>query len=194
MKIQRSETHDRLKQFTSQGADISKTCQDIIDRRPFGEYAFYIFAHKREIGLDERIAIFNSDLILPGKDRTYNSLEQVPTARLIWQPRLTKPKAQENSMLFKAHPGKDEIRVIWMIPARELWDQYTKGKMLENQTVCESIHNFQHNKEKLEAKESDDLSDGMIDAIYISLCTEANTNVGARVRKERDTEIFRRAP
>lgn len=178
MEIQRSETHDRFKKFISQGEGISKTCQDIIDRRPFGEYAFYIFAHKRDIGLDERIAIFNSDLILPTKDKMYASLEEVPTARLIWQPRLTKPKAQENSMLFKASPGKDEIRVIWLIPARELWDQYTKGKMLENSTVCESIHNFQHNKEKLEAKEPDDLNDGMIDAIYIALCEEANQNVG----------------
>lgn len=173
MKIDRLETHDRYAHFTKSEFDIGKTCQDMIDGRPFGEYPFYIFAHKREIGLDERISIFNTDRIANTLNPMYKSMEQVPSARLIWQPRLTKPKAQENSMLFKAHPGKDTVKVIWMIPSRDLWDQYTKGKMLENQTVCESIHDFVNNKEKLEAKESDDLPDYMIDLIYMTLSSEA---------------------
>ena len=175
MKINRSDAHDRFQHFTSQAFDIGQTCQNIIDKRPFGNFPFYIFAHKREIGIDERISIFNMDIIIPGKDRTYKCLADVPTARLIWQPRLTKPKAQENSMLFKAYPGSDEIKVIWMIPARELWDQYTKGKMTENRTVCESIYEFMNNKEKLEAKESDDLSDAVIDSIYLTISQEANS-------------------
>lgn len=182
MLIDRLETHDRFQHFTNQAFDIGKTCQKIIDERPFGDHAFYIFTHKREIALDERISIFNEDLhrvitptgALLARTPQYHSLADVPTARIIWQPRLTKPQAQENSMLFKAYPGTDEIKVIWMIPDRPLWDQYTKGKMLENKTVSESIHDFLHNKDKLEARDPDDLPDWRINEIYKEISREAN--------------------
>lgn len=171
MKINRLDAHDRFEHFTKQSFDIGKTCQDMIDQRPFGDVPFYIFAHKREIALDERISLFNQDLMK--SPRQFKSLEEVPTARLIWQPRLTKPKAQTNSMLFKAYPGQDTLKVIWMLPAPELWDQYTKGKLTENKTISESIHDYKKNKGKLEAKEDDDLSDERIDAIYKSISTSA---------------------
>jgi hypothetical protein len=69
-------------------------------------------------------------------------------------------------MLFKACPGYDSIRVIWMIPDRSMWDAYTKGKMLENKTVVESIELFKTDPGKLEQKEDDDLPDHVIDKIY----------------------------
>lgn len=69
-------------------------------------------------------------------------------------------------MLFKAYPGTDLIKVIWMIPAREMWTQFRKGLLTENKTVIESIYAFLHNKAKLEAKEDDDLPDETIDQIY----------------------------
>jgi hypothetical protein len=141
MKINPLDAHDRFEHFTKQSFDISECCQDLINKRPFGDHAFYIFAHAR-------------------------TLDDGVTKTLIWQPRLTKPKSQTNSMLFKAYPGSDLIRVIWMIPARELWSQYTKGKMTQNKTVSESIHDFQNNREKLDEKESDDLSDDAIRLIY----------------------------
>ena len=144
MKLNRLETHDRLQHFTKQSFSISECCQDLINQRPFGEHAFYIFAHAR-------------------------TDEDGVTKRLIWQPRLTKPRAQSNSMLFKAYPGKDMIKVLWMIPAEELWGQYGKGLMTENKTVQESIHDFKHNRAKLEQKEEDDLSDAQIDAIYANI-------------------------
>ncbi len=164
MKISRLDAHDRFEHFTRQSFDIGKTCQDMIDQRPFGDVPFYIFAHKREIGLDERMSIFTQDL--HNSPRQFKSLADVPTARLIWQPRLTKPKAQTNSMLFKAYPGNDILRIIWMIPAPELWDQYIKGNITENQTVSESIYDFQNNRKKLEEKEGDDLTEMQIDNIY----------------------------
>ena len=148
MRIDRLETHDRLNHFTKQGFDIAECCQDLINQRPFGEHAFYIFAHART------------------DDDGF-------TKRLIWQPRLTKPKAQTNSMLFKAYPGSDNIKVIWMIPSRELWEQFQQGKMLENQTVLESIDNFINHREQLEQKESDDLTDAQVDDIYKSLSLDA---------------------
>ena len=110
----------------------------------------------------------------------YKTLEEIPEKTIIWQPRLTKPQAQSNSMLFKAYPGTDVIKVIWLIPSPELWDQYTKGKMTENNTVSESIELFKTNKNKLEEKEDDDLSDEKIDAIYKELSTHARKTMGPK--------------
>lgn len=141
MKINRLDAHDRFEYFTKQSFDIGECCQDLINQQPFGDHAFYIFAHART------------------EDDGVNK-------RLIWQPRLTKPKAQTNSMLFKAFPGSDVIKVIWMIPDRAMWDQYRKGNLTENKTVCESIDAFQRNREALEAAEPEDLSDDQVMAIY----------------------------
>jgi len=178
MKVNRLETHDRLEHFKKQEFDLGQTCQSIIDQRPFGEHPFYIFAHARTIGLDEKKAIFNEDFALSftdlGYKRRYQNLADVPEKRVIWQPRLTKPKAQTNSWLFKAYPGTDAVKIIWMIPPREMWDQYEKGKMTEHETVMYSIHMFQNNREKLESKEDDDLDDATIDAIYRQISLSAN--------------------
>ncbi len=148
LKIDPLDAHDRYEHFTKQEFDIGECCQDLINKRPFGDHPFYIFAHPR-------------------------THDDGVTKIMIWQPRLTKPKAQTNSMLFKAFPGTDVIRVIWMIPARELWPQYAKGKMTENKTISESIYNFENNREKLEEKEADDLTDLQIDAIYRGICMDA---------------------
>lgn len=166
MKIDRLETHDRLLHFNkSQAADLSTCCQSIVNQRPFGDRPFYIFAHKREIGMDEKFSLFCT-----GK---YRDLSEVPTARIIWQPRLTKPKAQTNSMLFKGYPGTDMIKVIWIIPERELWDQYRKGNMTESQIVVESIDKFENERASLEAKESDDASDSEIESAYKGIRLDA---------------------
>jgi hypothetical protein len=151
MKINPLDAHDRYQHFTKQSFDIGECCQDLINQRPFGDHPFYIFAHART----------DDDGV---------------TKRLIWMPRLTKPKAQTNSMLFKAYPGTDLIKVIWMIPMRELWSQYGKGLLTENKIVSESIHDFQFNRNKLESKEDDDMSDERIDAIYKELSFNAKQN------------------
>jgi hypothetical protein len=162
MKIDRLETHDRFQHFVKGEFDISKTCQSIVDTRPFGDVPFYIFAHKREIGLDERYSLWlQMDPTTPFSD--------VPSARLIWQPRLTKPEAQENSMLFKAYSGSDNIKIIWIIPQRELWEQYERGNVTENSLVKESIELFKTDKKKLECKEDDDLPEETINRIYQEL-------------------------
>jgi len=166
MKVKLLDAHDRFTHFTRQGFDIAECCQDLINKKPFGDYPFYIFAHARTIGLDEKFKLFSS-----GK---YKSMQEVPEKTLIWQPRLTKPKAQSNSMLFKAYPKSDNIKVIWILPAQELWKQYEKGKMTGNETISESIYNFLHEKEKMEAKEDDDLPDAVIDKIYEEISKEAN--------------------
>ena len=83
-------------------------------------------------------------------------------------------------MLFKAYPGTNNIKVIWIIPPREMWDQYKKGNMTESETICISIHDFKHDRDKLEAKEPDDLSDGAIDKIYEEISREARKGNGQK--------------
>jgi len=144
MKINPLDAHDRLTHFTKQGFDISECCQDLINQRPFGNRPFYIFAHARtqDDSMDKRV---------------------------IWQPRITKPRAQPNSMLFKAHPGTDVIRVIWMIPSPELWPEYRKGNLMQNKTVCDSIHDFLYNRSKLEISEDEDPTDEEVNMLnYLS--------------------------
>jgi len=72
-------------------------------------------------------------------------------------------------MLFKGKPGTDVIKVIWMIPARELWQNFEYGKMTENDIIAQSIYNFLHNRVMLEAKEDGDLPDDVIDKIYTEI-------------------------
>jgi hypothetical protein len=151
MKVNRLDAHDRLKHLKSTNHSIDDCCQDLINQAPFGNRPFYIFAHAR---LDD---------------------DGINT-RVIWQPRLTKPKAQTNSMLFKGYPGSDRVDIIWIIPKREQWAQYQKGMLTENKTVIESIHAFLYDRQKLEAKDKDDPSDQEIDCIYAQLRIEAKRN------------------
>lgn len=154
MKINRLDAHDRFIDFTRKEFDIGLCCQDLINQRPFGEHAFYIFAHPRTE--DDGI-----------------------TKRMLWQPRLTKPRAQENSMLFKAYPGTDAVKVIWMIPAKELWNNFKRGTLTENRLIYNSIEAFKHQRARLEAREEDDLSDKQIDKIYREISTEAKRRSSA---------------
>lgn len=151
MRIDRLETHDRLEHFKKQSFDIGECCQDIVNQRPFGGHSFYIFAHART----------DDDGV---------------TKRLIWQPRLTKPKAQTNSMLFKANPGTDNIEIKWILPAEELWKQFQQGNLLEDTVILKSIRSYLNNKEEMERKEEDDLEDHQIDAIYRNIATAGKTN------------------
>lgn len=169
MKVDRLEAHDRLLYIQkNQSDEIARCVEAVIKRRPFGNHQFYIFAHKREIGMDERFA-----LLMNG---SYKSLGEVPTHRVIWQPRLTKPKAETNSMLFKAYPGKDEVKVIWIIPEKELWEQYKKGNVTECPDIIESIHKYENDRAALEARDTDDLEDYEIDAIYLEMSQQANSD------------------
>lgn len=148
LKLDRLETHDRYKSFTSQGSDISACCQDLINKRPFGNHAFYIWVHSR-------------------------TDEDGSSKRLIWQPRLTRPLPQTNSMLFKAYPTNDTIKIIWILPPREMWSQYEKGKVCQNEMIGQFIYDFEHNRALMERNEPDDLTDEQINSIYKDLSIEA---------------------
>lgn len=148
IKIDPLDAHDRYQKFTNQSFSISECCQDLINQAPFGNRSFYIFAHART----------DDDSV---------------TKRIIWQPRLTRPRAQTNSMLFKVHPGTDVILVIWMIPTREMWKEYQKGNLSQNKTIWESIQKFLHNRKELETPDDDDLSDEQANQLYKEISQQA---------------------
>jgi hypothetical protein len=151
MKIHRLETHDRLLHFIKdQSNTISQGCEDCLkkntlslalqDHSPY----IYIFAHPRTA--DDGI-----------------------TKRMLWQPRLTKPRAQTNSYLFRAKSKSDIVEICWMIPPKELWGQYSRGNITESDVVRYSITMFKENKDKLEEREPEDLHEYQIQSIYASI-------------------------
>ncbi len=139
MKLNLLETHDRLEHLVKdqsdnvfEGAEIclkkNPLSLAIQERCPY----IYIFAHSRtsDDGLNKR---------------------------LLWQPRISKPKAQTNSYLFRAKSNSDLIEVIWILPESHLWSQYEKGKVTENDLVCYSVDLFQNNRNELEKPHPEDL-------------------------------------
>jgi len=154
MKIDRLETHDRLLHFKKDQADIiaqgAEECLKrnslslaLQERSPY----IYIFAHPR-------------------------TAEDGVTKRLLWQPRLGKPKAQTNSYLFRAVSKTDILEVCWILPPRELWSQYEKGKITENPIVMWSIDQFMNHREKLEEKDPEDIHESRIRQILLAIAKE----------------------
>lgn len=154
MKLNILESHDRLDQLMKRQADVvSQGLEDCLKRNPLSlalqsksEY-IYIYAHPR-------------------------THDDGVTKRMLWQPRLGKPKAQTNSYLFRVKSHTDNIEICWMIPPREMWASYQKGKVTENETVNWSIAMFNHNRAELERAYDDDLSDDRIKTIYMVVAAE----------------------
>lgn len=154
MKIDRLETHDRLEHFIEdqaktiwEGADeCLKKNPDSLKLQEKSPY-IYIFAHPR-------------------------THDDGVTKRLLWQPRLTKPKAQTNSYLFRAQSNTDLIEICWLIPPKELWDQYEKGKVCESNWTLWSIEQFKYNREELEKPFAEDLSDNQARIIWRNIINE----------------------
>lgn len=141
MKVNTLEAHDRLLHLKKdQANNISQGAEDCLKRNPnsvemqkYFPY-IYIFAHPR-------------------------TAEDGVTKIMLWQPRLTKPKAQTNSYLFRAISNTDLLEIIWLLPPRELWKQYETGNILECSDILTSIRNFESFREELEKPHDDDLSE-----------------------------------
>jgi hypothetical protein len=165
MKINHLDAHDRFTYLNKTQSDlIAQGIEECKTKNQLGKALLslspyiYIFAHKRQIGMDERFS-----LVIKG---FYAYLEETPTHRLIWQPRLTKPAPQENSMLFKVYKNKDWVKVYWIIPEASMWPQYEKGKLSESEIIVNSIHSFKTDSKKLMAPEEEDLSQEQCESIY----------------------------
>lgn len=151
MKLNRLETHDRLEHFIQdQWKTVAQGAEDCLFRNPNSlalqerSPYIYIFAHPRT---DE-----------DGRNK-----------RLLWQPRLTKPKAQTNSYLFRATSKSDILSICWCIPPREMWSQYKLGNICESNMVLWSIEQFQYNRDELEKTDPEDLSDERVKAIWCEI-------------------------
>lgn len=146
MKIKKLETHDRLLHFQNdQVPNINQGLDDCLKRNPntvsMQEYFpyVYIFAHPR-------------------------TADDGVNKRMLWQPRLLKPKAQTNSYLFRVLSNTDNVEIIWMLPPRELWPQFEKGKVTESELVNLSVHHFLNDRSVLERPHKDDWSEEKIRA------------------------------
>lgn len=151
MKILRLDAHDRLEHLKKDQSDsITQGCEDCLKRNPDSLalqsrcHYIYIFAHPR-------------------------TADDGVNKRMLWQPRLTKPKAQTNSYLFRAKSNTDLIELCWFIPPREMWDEYQKGKVTECQEVIWSIDQFMNHREQLELPFEDDISEDKAKAIWTDI-------------------------
>lgn len=159
MKINRLEAHDRLlhlkkdqSQIITQGAeDCLKRNRLSIAMQKYSPY-IYIFAHAR-------------------------TADDGVNKRILWQPRLSRPKAQSNSYLFRVKSHTDILEICWDIPARELWHQYLEGKITENPLALWSINQYLFNKINLEYPYPDDLSEEKCKWIYETIAREIDEEV-----------------
>jgi len=154
MKVNILEAHDRLKYLMKSQADaVSQGCDDCLKRNPLSlklqdkSPYIYIFAHAR-------------------------TADNQSDKRILWQPRLTKPKAQTNSCLFRAKSHTDILEVCWQIPPRELWPQFKAGNVTECEIAVWSINMFIHNREELEKNYPDDLTDEQVKHILTEIMME----------------------
>jgi hypothetical protein len=148
VKIDRLETHDRLLHFKKdQAINIAQGAEDCLKRNSLSlalqerSPYVYLFAHPR-------------------------TADDGVTKIMWWQPRLTKPSAQTNSYLFRAVSKSDIMEVIWLLPPEELWGQYKKGNVTEDELITYSINQFRFNRKELEAAFKDDLPDEAARNIY----------------------------
>lgn len=139
MKLSRLETHDRLLHLKKdQSLNISQGAEDCMKKNALSlalqekSPYIYIFAHPR-------------------------TAEDGVNKRMLWQPRLSKPEAQENSYLFRAQSKTDIIEVCWLIPPKDMWKQYQKGNVTEHEVVNWSINQLLNNKKGLELPDPDDM-------------------------------------
>lgn len=160
MKIKLLEAHDRLQHLIKDQSDsISQGCEDCLKKNPLSlrlqskSPYIYIYAHPR------------------------THIDGV-TKVIYWQPRLGKPKSQTNSYLFRAISNSDSLEICWMLPPREMWDQYKKGNVTEHETVRWSIDQFLHNREELDRPFEDDLPKDRIDYIYREIASEMDYEKG----------------
>lgn len=142
MKIDRLETHDRLEHFKKdQNDSVNDGLMTCLQHNPLSiayqerSPYIYVFAHPktREDGVKV----------------------------MYWQPRLSKPKMETNSYLFRIRSFSDECEVMWMLPPKEVWPEYEEGKIAESEIVLWSIGQYRNNKEKMEHPEPDDLPDSL---------------------------------
>lgn len=154
MKLDILETHDRYQHFMKNQMDaVAEGAEECIKRNPLS------------LALQKR----SNYVYIFGHPRTH---EDGVTKRLIWQPRLSKPKAQTNSYLFRAKSNSDSFEVCWILPPREMWSQFEEGKVTDSEIVRWSIHQFHNKRAELEKPFEDDVSEERFKAIMLEIARD----------------------
>lgn len=154
MKINKLETHDRFQHLVKdQSINISEGAEDCLRKNPLSlsiqdkSPYIYLFAHPR-------------------------TAEDGVNKQMYWQPRLSIPKAETNSYLFRAISKTDIIEICWLIPPQEQWGQNKKGNIVENPIVEWSISQYKNNRLELEKPHPDDISEERAKIIMKSVIDE----------------------
>jgi len=144
MKVNRLEAHDRLLLYQKQEQDMGEAVLECIKNVPEAiRSPFYVYGHSRSVAYDEKVSILQL------------GYSNAPDTRLLWIPVITKPKSTPNTYLFLANRQTDIVQIIWMLPKRELWEQYAPGQMFHNENIWTSIQNFLHDRAALDAPDKD---------------------------------------
>ncbi len=173
MKLNRLETHDRLLHFKKdQALNLSQGFDDCLKRNPLSlalqdrSPYVYIYAHPR-------------------------TADDGVSKRMIFQPRLKKPvNAETNSYLCRAKSKTDELEVVWLLPPRETWAQFEKGKVTEDDNVMYSINMYMNDKKKLEEEDPEDLPDHTVRAIYTEIKNSLSVKVIPKLMTEEDFSSY----
>jgi hypothetical protein len=151
VKVNRLEAHDRLTYFKhDQWETISRGAEECLKTNPTSlaiqakSPYVYLFAHPR-------------------------TADDGVTQRMLWQARISRPSPQTNSYLFRANSNTDVIEVCWLLPPRELWDQYSTGKVTESNIIKWSIDQFRYNRKTLAMNHPEDLSEERGKMIYLDV-------------------------
>jgi hypothetical protein len=168
MKINRLETHDRLKHLIlEQSCNLQQGADDCLKLNPLSlalqtrSSYIYIFAHPR-------------------------TCDDGVTKKMFWQPRLSKPCPQTNSYLFRAKSNTDIVEICWLLPPRETWNQYKKGNVTESSSVFWSIYQYINNRIQLGKPFPEDLPEQRICQILREIALEMDQDI--RMKKMYQTK------
>jgi hypothetical protein len=154
MKLNRLETHDRYEYFIKdQSRIIFEGADDCLKRNPdslkIQEKCHYVYLYAHPRTHDDGV-----------------------TKRMLWQPRLLKPKAEINSYLFRATSGTDLIEICWLLPPIETWNQFFEENLCSSQDVWWSINEYKNNRDKLQQPFHDDLTEEQAKNVMIAILQE----------------------
>lgn len=171
MKLNVFETHDRLQHLIKhQSQNIFLGAEQCLKENPLSLAIqekcpyIYIWAHPRsdDFGINKR---------------------------MIWQPRLSIPKAQTNSYLFRAVSFSDIIEIVWMLPPREQWSNYSKGQVNENEIVEGCINMFKTNRKEMEKPHPEDFSEDKCKIIMKKIIQEHLEQIQKNNSKPKISEV-----
>lgn len=84
--------------------------------------------------------------------------------RLLWQPRLTKPEAADNSYLFRVESNTENCEICWILPPMRMWEEFTKKGLFDDEIISYSIASYKN--KTLNREHPDDLPPERIKNIY----------------------------